>query len=164
MLKSRRGQLFLIEVIVALVVLIILITTLFSIQTFSPPPSQTNLQERGENVIDILEINGIIYDYFDLANDSYYIDNNRTVPSSNLVKTQVINTISSNIPTIADFKAFSERYNPILGNWERIDIIKFDTDIPNGVEIEVAEFYSPGFYGEFDQFKFQLLIWYEVNV
>ena len=61
----RKGQLFLIEVIISLTVLIVLITALFATISFSPPISDNNLQIRGENAINSLVETGDLYDYLD---------------------------------------------------------------------------------------------------
>ncbi|MHA2250251.1 MAG: hypothetical protein ACXAD7_07810 [Candidatus Kariarchaeaceae archaeon] len=163
----RRAQLFLIEVIIALTVLIVLVTILFSSQTLSPPQDQTNLDARGSNAINLLVESGELWTYYEFANYSYYTIGNKIFDENNVTKLGISNTIESAIPLIANFKVFVYRYNTtaISGEeWVRIDIINFSADSPTGSDIVIVEHYSPGFNGVFVPFKFQLNLWYEVVV
>lgn len=157
----RRGQLFLIEVIVGLTVLIILVTTLFSVQTFTPPQSTSLLDTRAEAIIQSLEDSGAIYKYFYSARQNY-LQTNSSLDNTNSNKTLVGDTISSSIPLIGNYKAFT--YSQIGGSWTQIDVVHFDASLPSGTDFTVVEFYCPGIYGSFTPFKFQLYLWYEVNV
>ena len=155
-------QLFLIEVIVALTVLMVLITVLFSTQTISPPPTETNLNESGSNAISALVESGELWNYYDLANESYHVLGKARLEVSNVTKISVTNTIRSSIPVIANFKAYLYRYNSTLLAWVQIDVINFETNDPTSSDIVVVEHYSPGYNGVFAGFKFQLNLWYDV--
>ncbi|MHA2402929.1 MAG: hypothetical protein ACXADH_08080 [Candidatus Kariarchaeaceae archaeon] len=158
----KKGQLFLIEVIVALTVLMVLITVLFSTQTISPPPTETNLNESGSNAISALVDSGELWDYYDLANESYHVLGKSRLEVSNVTKISVTNTIHSSIPVIANFKAYLYRYNSTLLAWVQIDVINFETNDPTSSDIVVVEHYSPGYNGAFAGFKFQLNLWFDV--
>lgn len=159
----RRGQLFLIEVIIALSIMIILITALFTLQNFSAPTANTNLDQRGNNIIDGLVESGLIFDYFEQANYSYYIIGSNIFDPQNQTKIDVSNTILAGIPTIANFKAFTERYSKTDNAWERIDIVNYELDLPTGSDIYTVEYYTPGFHAVYDQYKFTLNLWFEVD-
>ncbi len=164
----KKGQLFLIEVIVALTVLMVLITVLFSTQTISPPPTETNLNESGSNAISALVESGELWNYYDLANESYHVLGKSRLEVSNVTKISVTNTIRSSIPVIANFKAYLYRFNSTLFAidpsiaWVQIDVINFETNDPTSSDIVVVEHYSPGYNGAFAGFKFQLNLWYDV--
>jgi hypothetical protein len=161
--QMRRGQLFLIEVIIALSIMIILITALFTLQNFSSPTSNTNLDERGNNIIDSLVDDGLLFEYLEQANYSYYIVGSNIFDPQNTTKIEVYNSILAGIPTIANFKAFTERYSKTDNAWERIDIVNYELDLPTGSDIYTVEYYTPGFNGMYDQYKFTLNLWYEVD-
>ncbi len=160
----RKAQLFLIEVIISLSILVILITALFSAVNFTNPTNTVDLHNRGVNAINSLEDSGDIYTYFDQANYSYYTLKEDIFDQTNITKKNVENTIMSNLPLIANFKAFTYRYNNTINTWEQIDVLKFENELPSGNDITVVEYYCPGFNGNFAEFKIQLFIWYEVLV
>jgi len=164
MINSKSGQLFLIEVIVALSVLLVLVSALFSLQTFSPTTSTTNLEERGASAIESLVETGTIFTYFDSANNSFYILDERNLDEGDVSKTSVTETIDTSIPIIAEFKVFTYRYNITISEWELLDTINFEVTTPSSNDISTLEYYSPGFNGVFAEFKFQLILWYEVKV
>ena len=159
----RKGQLFVIEVLISLTILIVLVTALFSTINFSPPPSSTQLEEIGDNVIDRLVDSGDLFRYFEDASYSYYTLYEDIFDNSNETKVAVSDTITSSIPIIANYKAFTYRYNDTVTEWEQVDIINFETTLPVKNNIVIVEYYTPGFYGQFVEFKFQLHIWYEVE-
>ena len=113
--------------------------------------------------MDILVDSGDLYDYFAMANYSYYILGLTTFDDLNSTKVLIENTIDSNLPLVANFKTQTWRYNPVLLQWEFIDSINKEVTTPTGTEISVSEFYIPGFNGGFDEFRFVLNIWYEVG-
>lgn len=158
----RKGQLFVIEVLISLTILIVLVTALFSTINFSPPPSNSQLEEIGDNVIDRLVESGDLFSYFDGANYSYYTLYEDIFDNSNATKKAVSDTIASSIPLIANFKAFTYRYNTTEANWEQVDIMNFETTLPVKNNVVIVEYYTPGFNGQFVEFKFQIHIWYEV--
>ena len=160
----RRGQLFLIEVIISLSVLIILVTTLFATQNFSPPVSTTNLQQRGEQAIEALVESGNMFSYLNGANNSFYIQGNDIMNENDPLKLAVIDTLYSSLPIIANFKVHVERFNKINLFWEQIDIVNFELSLPSSGKLVTIEYYMPGFNGIFDEFVFRLSIWYEVQV
>ncbi len=161
--KYRRAQLFVIEVIVALTVLIVLVSILFTPQSLSPPPNQSDLAGDGQNAISILVASGNLWKYFEAANYSFY-DNNTGIilDPNNDTKQPIANTIRSSIPLIANFKVFVYRYNNISQAWDRIDIINYEAYTPSGIDVEVVESYSIGYYDSFTPFIFQLNLWFEV--
>ncbi len=168
LIMRRKGQLFVIEVLISLTILIVLVTALFSTINFSPPPSSSQLEEIGENVLDRLVETGEIFSYFEDANYSYYTLYEDIFDNSNETKKAVSDTITSSIPLIANYKAFTYRYNETVIDleqvgWEQVDIINFETTLPVKNNIVIVEYYTPGFYGQFVEFKFQLHIWYEVE-
>ena len=121
--RYRRGQLFLMEIIVALTVLFALVTILFSNQQLSPPPTSNNLSEIGSNSLKLLQENGNLYQYLDQANYSYYILGESIFDANNQTKIDIQNTIRSAIPILANFKIFTFRYNSSLTQWQQIDIV-----------------------------------------
>ena len=163
----KKGQLFLIEVIIAVTVLIVLVSALFAIQSFSPPPSDSNLKDRGDNIIENIRNSGILFDYFDAAFYSFYILKNRNIDNSNssLFNSQnaVVKDIDAGLSSITNFKAFTERFNDTTGEWERLDTINFEVILPRGNDIVAVEYYTPGYNGVYAQFKFILFLWYEVS-
>ncbi|MCY3411664.1 MAG: hypothetical protein INQ03_08545 [Candidatus Heimdallarchaeota archaeon] len=167
----RRGQLFLIEVIISLSVLLILVTTLFSTQTFTQPVDTSDLYTRGENAMTTLIDSGYLESYFYGANWSYYFKLGEITEqppflyeNDNITKSRVIDTIESSIPSIANYKAHTERYNPVDGVWDDIDTINYFASLPQGYNIVVLEYYCPGILGVYDQYKFRLYMWYEVEI
>lgn len=163
MRRYRKGQLFLIEMIIAVSVLLVLVTTLFSTQTITSPSDPNTLDGIGDEVIDLLVDSGYLYEYFGMANYSYYTLGQGTFDQLNSTKVLIGDTIASNIPLIANFKVQTWRYNPVLVQWESIDTINNEATTPTGTDISVTEFYIPGFNGGFDEFRFVLNIWYEVG-
>lgn len=161
--RYRRGQLFLMEMIVALTVLFALVTILFSNQQLSPPPTSNNLGEIGANSLNLLQESGDIYEYLDYARYSYYVLGDLRLESNNQTKIDIHNTIKSAIPILADYKLFTYRYNTTLSQWDQIDIVNFEAYTPSGSDISKSELYIPGFNSVFDQFRVQLSIWYEVQ-
>lgn len=156
----KRGQLFLIEVIISITVLIILVTAMFSTVNFSPPVDTSELYESGENAIDILVETGAMEAYVLTANYSYYTLDETLVDVDNADKVVVDETISSSIPLIAEYKAYTYKFD---GNeWKQLDIVNFDASISSGSDIAVVEYYMPGFDGVFEQYRFQIYLWYEV--
>ena len=161
--RYRRGQLFLMEMIVALTVLFALVTILFSNQQLSPPPTSNNLAEIGTNSLELLQESGHLYQYLDHANYSYYTLGESRLDANNQTKIDMHNTIRAAIPILADFKIFTYRFNSSLNQWLQIDIINFEAYTPSGTDISFSEIYVPGFNGIFDQFRVQLTIWFEVQ-
>ncbi len=163
--KYRRAQLFVIEVIVALTVLIVLVSILFTPQSLSPPPNQSDLAGDGQNALSLLVKSGNLWKYFEAANYSYY-DNTTGIilDANNDTKQPIANTIRSSIPLIANFKAFVYRYNNLSDAWDRIDILNYEAYTPSGIDVEVVEYYFPGYYDLFIPFKFQLNLWFEVVI
>ena len=70
MRRYRKGHAFLIEMIIAVSVLLVLVTTLFSTQTITSPTNPNALDGIGDEVMDILVDSGDLYDYFGMANYS----------------------------------------------------------------------------------------------
>ncbi len=161
--KYRKGQLFLMEVIISLTVLFALVTILFSNQQLSPPPTTNNLDEIGNNILNLLHEDDDLYDYLVEANFSYYNLGLTLLDSNNASKVDIFNTIKSAIPILANFKTFVFRFNPVTSLWDQIDIINFEAYTPSGSDITQTELYIPGFNGIFDQYRVQLSIWYEVQ-
>ena len=161
--KYRRGQLFLMEVIISLTVLFALVTILFSNQQLSPPPTSSNLDEVGNNILNLLRDNDDLYEYITDANYSYYDLGSTQFDSNNITKVNIFETIESAIPILANFKTFVFRFNPSTLLWDQIDIINFEAYTPSGSDITQTELYIPGFNGVFDEYRFQLSIWYEVQ-
>ena len=159
----RRGQLFLIEVIIALSVLVVLIAALFSVQTFSPPLDDTTLRQNGEAAISTMVDNGLMYKYLEDANYSYYTENEYILPPTNDTKIDVTTTIEGMLPSVANFKVYTQRYNTTSSSWDQIDIVHVQESFPSGSDLTIVDYYSPGFNGNFVQFKFQLFLWYEVS-
>ena len=159
----HRGQLFLIEIIVALSVLFMLITTLFATQTVTSPPPGNDLTDVGTNIVNSLTSSGKLYQYLTNANYSYYTLLSSIFDETNATKMAIKNAIESAIPIIANFKAYTYRNNTSTGQWELIDIVNYEAYTPSSSQISVVEQYIPGFNGVFDQFRFQLYIWYEVQ-
>jgi hypothetical protein len=143
--------------------MIILITALFTLQSFSTPSSNTNLDERGNNILQSMKDSGLLFEYFAEANYSYYTVGDNIFDPQNTTKVEVYNSILAGIPTIANFKAFTYRYSEADSAWVRIDIVNFNLDLPTGSEIYTVEYYTPGINGIYDQFKFTLFLWYEVD-
>lgn len=160
----RRGQLFLIEVIISLSVLLILVTTLFATQNFSPPVGTSNLQQRGEQAIEALIESGDMFAYLEASNDSYYVQDNDIMDANDPLKIAITETIYASLPVIANFKVHVERNNTISSFWEQIDIINFELSLPSSGNLVIIEHYIPGFNGVFDEFIFRLSIWFEVDV
>lgn len=152
-----------IEVIISISVLLVLVTALFGTQQLSPPPDSSNLQEVGENLLDAISNSGKLWEYYEDANYSYYTLDLRVFDSLNETKLDIINSIKSSIPLIANFKAFTYRFNPSTSSWDFIDTINFEAYTPSGSQITFVELYTPGFKGNFEQFKIQLSLWYEVQ-
>ncbi len=161
---NRKGQLFLIEVIIAISVLLILVTTLFSTQNFSPPVQNSNLQESGEQAINSLVENGKLFTYLEGANYSYYQLGDDIWDETNSTKIDTANSIEASLPLIANFKVFTDRYNEVSNTWEQIDVINFAFPLPQGYDISIVEYYTPGFNGVYAQFKIKLFVWYEVDI
>jgi hypothetical protein len=161
--RYRKGQLFLMEVIVAITILFALVTILFSNQQLSPPPVSNNLDEIGNNTLHLLKDSGELYDYLIEANYSYFTLGLTLFDSNNQTKINIHNTIRSSIPILADFKVFVFRYNSSNVEWDQIDIINFESYTPAGSDITHTELYIPGFNGIFDTFRVQLSMWFEVQ-
>jgi hypothetical protein len=160
---NKRGQLFLIEVVIALSVLIVLISALFSVQTFDNSQPNETLFDNGQQAIDLMVDNGLIFQYLGEANYSFYTLGSEFFDPLNETKQEVEYTIDGILPPLANFKVFTERYNPTTLTWDPIDVINLEQTLPTGSEIVSLEQYFPGFGGVFDQFTFQLMIWYEVS-
>ena len=160
---NKRGQLFLIEVIIALTVLVILVSVLFSIQSYTPSVEADDLTDNANTIIDTLVESGLMYTYLDQANYSYYTVEDRFLDVANQTKIDVKNTIINGIPSIANFKVFTERYNETVSLWDPIDSINLEQSLPAGTDLTLVEFYTPGFNGVYAQFIFKLYIWYEVS-
>ena len=71
-LINKRAQLFLIEVVIALSVLIVLISALFSVQTFENSQPNETLFDNGQQAINLIVDNGLIFQYLSEANYSFY--------------------------------------------------------------------------------------------
>lgn len=162
MRRYRRGQLFLIEIIVALSILFVLIAALFSTQQFSPPADTSNLDQLGHEILSTLVDSDILFTYLEQASYSFYKIGERIFDNSNETKVLVFDTIESGIPLIAGFKAYAYQMNG--GQWDRVDIVNFEVTLPSGSETIVNEYYTPGFNGVFIEYKFQLLLWFEVQI
>ncbi|MDH5401512.1 MAG: hypothetical protein OEZ01_04400 [Candidatus Heimdallarchaeota archaeon] len=163
MKKYTKSQLFLIEVIVSLSVLIIIVTALFSTQNFTPPISTTNLQESGENAIKLLVESGELFLYFEAAFNNYDLNNLTLLSESDPSKIPVMNTITSSIPSIANYKATAYRYNSTQLDWQQIDIVNYESD-SSGFDVVDVEYYAPGYNGIYQEIIFRLFLWYEVNI
>ena len=161
--RHRKAQLFIMEVIIAVSVLLILVTALFSTQNFSPPPEETNLGERISNAIESIIESGELYDYITSANTSFYVDGNSILDAGNQNKADVKNSILASLPAIASFKAFTLRFNETTQIWQRIDVVNYEIVLPS-IGVELIEQYIPGFRGIFAQFRFQIYAWYEVGL
>ncbi|MCH8907959.1 MAG: hypothetical protein IH840_12795 [Candidatus Heimdallarchaeota archaeon] len=162
MRRYRRGQLFLIEIIVALSILFVLIAALFSTQQFSPPADTSNLDQLGHEILSTLVDSDILFTYLEQASYSFYTIGETIFDNTNETKVVVFDTIESGIPLIAGFKAYAYQMN--AGQWDRVDIVNFEAYIPSGSETIVNEYYTPGFNGVFVEYKFQLLLWFEVQI
>ena len=162
-LRSRRGQLFLIEVVIALSVLIVLISALFSVQTFQKNQPNESLYDNGKQAIELMVDNGLMFQYLSEANYSFYGLGSEFFDPLNSTKLEVKYTIDGMLPALANFKVFVERYNPSLSNWDQIDVVNLVQNLPTGSEIITVEYYCPGFGGVFDQYTFQLQLWLEVS-
>lgn len=161
---KQRGQLFLIEVIIALSVLLILVTTLFATQTFTTPVEDTNLQERGEAVLVSMRDSGQLYEYIDGANYSHYtlgVDI-WDLEDQNVTKIDTKKNIEASLPLIANFRMITKRYTN--GIWDQIDVLNFETALPSGYDISIVEMYIPGYNGIYAQFTIKLYIWFEVEI
>jgi hypothetical protein len=151
------------EVIVAITILFALVTILFSNQQLSPPPVSNNLDEIGNNTLDLLKDNGELFNYLINANYSYYVLGLNIFDSNNQTKIKIHDTVRSAIPILADFKVYVYRYNPSTIEWDQLDIVNFESYTPAGSDITQTELYIPGFNGLFDQYRIKLSIWYEVQ-
>ncbi|OLS25437.1 MAG: hypothetical protein HeimC2_18930 [Candidatus Heimdallarchaeota archaeon LC_2] len=161
--KYRKGQLFLMEVIISLTVLFALITILFSNQQLTPPPVTNNLDEVSNNILNLLSEDEDLFKYLTNANYSFYTLGSSLFDSNNATKVSIFNTIKSGIPILSNFKTFIFRFNPSTPSWDQIDIINFEAYTPSGSDITQSELYIPGFQGLYDQYRIQLSIWYEVQ-
>ncbi|MHA2503262.1 MAG: hypothetical protein ACXAE3_10360 [Candidatus Kariarchaeaceae archaeon] len=162
-MANRRGQLFLIEVVIALSVLIILISALFTVQTFEVTNSSSNLAESGNQAISVLVESGLMVDYLRQANYSFYTLGDTFFDSLNQTKLNVEYTVDGILPPLANFKILVERYNPSAATWDRIDVLNLEQSLPGGSEIVTVEHYCPGYDGLFDQYTVQIQMWYEVS-
>jgi hypothetical protein len=166
MFRKRRGQLFMIEVIVSVSVMVILITSLFAFQNISPPPIRTDhLVHDIEVAVLTLKEHGILYEFFDASKNSFF-DEGIPLPETDETERQVVRALTTSLPTIVSLTIqlfyFDETTNTSI-----IINSANNVPIPPAASIQSYEYYSPGHYSEIygyttDTYRFLVLAWYEV--
>ncbi len=159
-----RAQLFIIEVVVAVTVLILLLSGLFSIQnTQSPPQSVENLEYQIEATLDALKDSHALYNYYDAAKERYQAGS--TLADSNDTALVIINAFRTVLPEAAEFTILL--YFRISGSFTPIDRLN-EVSIPSNVQLTSVEDISMGHYSPVyglvsDTYRIQVQAWYEVG-
>ena len=159
-----RAQLFIIEVVVAVTVLILLLSGLFSIQNNQSPTQSVDILE-GQviNVLDALKESHDLYNYFDAAK-AQYLQGSSLSDTVDTAMT-VIRAFENTLPATASFTI--NLYYQISGNFTPIDRLNV-VSIPSNVQLTSVEDISMGHYSTgnalvTDTYRVQVLAWYEVG-
>ena len=161
----RKAQLFVIEVIVAVSVVILLLSSLLSVQTLNDPPADVSeLYDTAEAVVEALVESGDFYKYVDAAYSAYLASN--TLSDSDVAASVIVKSLKAALPSTAKFKAFLSIRTP-AGQFSAIDSLNSDP-IPSQVEIANYQFFIEGYYSPVrghvnEAFIFLVQAWYEVG-
>ncbi len=161
---KSKSQLFVIEVLVAVGVILILLTTLFSAQNFSEPikddPS-TELKYM-ENAVMELKRNGILYEYFDAARQAYL--SGTPLSANSPVEQKLIQSIQSSLPS--NFEFLVSLYHDVNdnGTFTLIDLANQNSPQSADSNILVYEYYSAAHNSVasgpvYERYRFQLTAW-----
>ncbi len=161
---NKRSQLFLIEVIVALSVLIILISSLFAAQNFPAPSKVDNSKSLDvlKSVTQELQSSGLLAKYEEAAKQQYL--NGSFLKDTNATEQQLVTAIYAGLLPNTEFsvKLFYDTNGQ--GNFQLIDIANQDVPQIAVQQTTSFEYYSPGYYSSvygpsFDAFKFVITSW-----
>lgn len=162
-MKSRRAQLFMIEVVVSVSVMVILVTALFAFQNITPPPTASDdLSNDLETAVLALKETRILYEYFDAAKEAYL--NNEILLATNDFELNIVRAIEGSVQDVVSF-TIKLYYND--NGFVLIDIAN-EVPIPGSTSLTSYELYSPGHYSDTygyttDNYRFLVIGWYEVG-
>lgn len=160
---QRKAQLFLIEVIISVSIMVILISALFSTQTITPPADDVNdLPAKAEAIIIALKENGLLYNYIDAAKTAFL--GGSELASTNSTEIEIIHAFTAGLPLTSQFTL--RLYRNSGASYQLIDIAN-KVPIPGGANVANYEHYIPGYnsptYGPlFEEYRFQVLLWYNI--
>ena len=152
-LRNKRGQLFLIEVLIAVSVLVIMVAALGKVTTSVDVKPDTNLDEQGLALLTELDQQGLLEKYAAAiaSGSSVNIANNRT-----LLISIIDTTLSDNVEYKLQFFTLS------AGNWveDTTAALNSQVTVPATVDLTVVEYVIPGYGTTLQATTFRLSLWY----
>lgn len=156
LLKSKKGQLYLIEVLVALGVIIIMMVSLISFQVKSPTVEyETSLEHDILTIFTALDEQGILANYIKADNE-----NNATVKSS--LRAIIEDTFSTLLPLSVQYNGSLYKHDSVSNGetiWEQRDSLNI-INAPDSTEIYSVEYFIPGYGTTLITYKITLQAWY----
>lgn len=161
---KSKSQLFVIEVLVAVGVILVLLTTLFAAQNFSEPIKDDPSVDLSymENAVKELKENGILFEYFDAARQAFL--SGSPLSSSSATEQKLIASLRASLPS--SFEFLVSLYHDINdnGTFTLIDLANQNSPQSADSNILVYEYYSGAHNSQVDgpsyqRFRFQLTAW-----
>ena len=163
-MKQKRSQLFVIEVLVAIGVIIILLSTLFSSQNFSEPSQDNPSEDLAylENAVLAAKDSGILYKYFDDARTAYL--GGSSLSSTDPTEQALVNSLKASLPE--NFQFFVSLYYDANSNdtYVLIDLANQNAVQLPDTSLLVYEYYSPAHNSAnngpvYERYRFQVTAW-----
>ncbi|RMG20862.1 MAG: hypothetical protein D6732_28290 [Methanobacteriota archaeon] len=161
---KNKSQLFVIEVLVAIGVILILLTTLFSAQNFSEPIKDDPSSDLKylENAVRELRESGILFEYFDAARQAFL--SGSPLSSSSTVEQKLVQALKASLPS--NFEFLVNLYHDINNNgtYTLIDLANQNSPQSPDSDILVYEYYSAAHNSMnagpvYERYRFQLTAW-----
>ncbi len=163
-MRGRKSQLFVIEVLIAVGVLLVLLSTLFASQNFSDPINDdvTSDQVLLEKAISSVRTSGALYEYFDAARQEFL--NGGDLPSTNQTEITLIQGISAALPS--NFRFSVRLYSDLSSNgtFTLIDLANQEVPRTGAEQLIIYEYYSSSHYSEifgpvYHKYRLQVIAW-----
>jgi type II secretory pathway pseudopilin PulG len=156
LLKSKKGQLYLIEVLVALGVIIVMMVALISFQVKTPPVDVDSSLEH--DIMTIL----IALDEQDLLTNYIKADNEDNNASKTALGKSIEDTFRTQLPLSVQYNGTLFRYESVISGitiWETRDSLN-SISAPEGMEIYSVEYLIPGYDSTLITYRIIIQAWY----
>jgi hypothetical protein len=156
LLRSKKGQLYLMEVLVALGVIIVMMVSLISFQVKTPPVEvESSIESDIMTILIALDEEGLLANYAKADNE-----NNLAVKTT--LGNSIENTLRTQLPLSVQHNGSLLRYVSVVNGitvWETRDSLN-SISAPDDIEIYSVEYLVPGYDSTFITYRIIIQAWY----
>ncbi|MHA1911384.1 MAG: hypothetical protein ACTSYA_06785 [Candidatus Kariarchaeaceae archaeon] len=156
LLRSKKGQLYLIEVLVALGVIIVMMVSLISFQVKTPPVDvESSIEHDIMTILIALDEQGILANYAKA-------DNENDIASKTSLGASIEDTFRTQLPISIQYNGSLFRYDSVINGitvWETRDSLN-SIFAPDDINVYSVEYLIPGYDSTLITYRIIILAWY----